>query len=124
MCDMGNQTIFNDSRFFDEKLFVGFKVLFGNKKLNVNHLNVVYGLKTYCNTACSFTRFILTFQTYMYKNGKNQGLAWTDLYEGTYFPAISIYKNATVSILQLTRPLNKVTQNTIVDKLFNTDDTK
>ena len=33
----------------------------------------------------------------MYKNGKNMGLAWTDLYEGTYYPAISLYKNATVS---------------------------
>ncbi|CAH1794690.1 unnamed protein product [Owenia fusiformis] len=31
-----------------------------------------------------------------YKNGKNQGAAWTDIHMGTYYPAISLYKNANV----------------------------
>ena len=34
----------------------------------------------------------------MYRNGRNQGVAFKDVFEGTYFPAISIYKNATVSV--------------------------
>lgn len=33
-----------------------------------------------------------------FKNGKPQGLAFTDIYGGAYYPAISIYKNATVSV--------------------------
>ena len=33
----------------------------------------------------------------MYRNGRNQGVAFENIYEGTYFPAVSIYKNATVT---------------------------
>lgn len=33
-----------------------------------------------------------------FKNGEPQGLAFTDIYGGAYYPAISIYKNATVSV--------------------------
>ncbi|GFR78426.1 Set1/Ash2 histone methyltransferase complex subunit ASH2-like [Elysia marginata] len=32
-----------------------------------------------------------------YKNGVCSGVAFSDLFEGTYFPAISLYKNATVT---------------------------
>jgi Set1/Ash2 histone methyltransferase complex subunit ASH2 len=33
-----------------------------------------------------------------FKNGISHGVAYTDIYKGTYFPAISIYKNATVRL--------------------------
>jgi len=32
----------------------------------------------------------------MYKNGRSQGVACKDLFEGKYYPAASIYKNATI----------------------------
>lgn len=32
-----------------------------------------------------------------FKNGLNQGVAFTEIFEGTYFPAASLYKNATVT---------------------------
>lgn len=31
-----------------------------------------------------------------YKNGMNQGVAYENLFEGMYFPAISLYKNCQV----------------------------
>uniref|UniRef100_A0A914X1J7 SPRY domain-containing protein n=1 Tax=Plectus sambesii TaxID=2011161 RepID=A0A914X1J7_9BILA len=31
-----------------------------------------------------------------YRNGKSFGTAFADVYEGTYYPAISLYKNASV----------------------------
>lgn len=33
-----------------------------------------------------------------FKNGESQGEAFVDIYHGAYYPAISIYRNATVSI--------------------------
>lgn len=33
-----------------------------------------------------------------FKNGQYQGVAFSDIYNGAYFPTISVYKNATVSI--------------------------
>lgn len=33
-----------------------------------------------------------------YLNGKNQGVAFEDIFEGTYYPAISIYKGAKVTV--------------------------
>jgi len=32
----------------------------------------------------------------MYKNGECQGVAFENIYGGTYYPAISLYKTATV----------------------------
>ena len=32
-----------------------------------------------------------------FKNGVNQGVAFTDIFEGTYYPAASLYKNCTVT---------------------------
>ncbi|PNI67857.1 ASH2L isoform 1, partial [Pan troglodytes] len=37
-------------------------------------------------------------QIIFYKNGVNQGVAYKDIFEGVYFPAISLYKSCTVSI--------------------------
>ena len=31
-----------------------------------------------------------------FKNGVSQGLAYSDIYKGVYYPAISLYKNALV----------------------------
>lgn len=33
-----------------------------------------------------------------FKNGESQGIAFTDIYAGAYFPTISIHKSATVSV--------------------------
>uniref|UniRef100_A0A1A9WC28 HAUS augmin-like complex subunit 6 N-terminal domain-containing protein n=1 Tax=Glossina brevipalpis TaxID=37001 RepID=A0A1A9WC28_9MUSC len=33
-----------------------------------------------------------------FKNGQSQGVAFTDIYAGSYYPSISIHRNATVSI--------------------------
>ena len=32
-----------------------------------------------------------------FKNGVNQGVAFTDIFEGRYYPAASLYKNCTVT---------------------------
>lgn len=40
---------------------------------------------------------ILYQQMIMYKNGESQNVAFADIFGGTYYPAISLYKNATVS---------------------------
>ncbi|XP_068702334.1 set1/Ash2 histone methyltransferase complex subunit ASH2-like isoform X1 [Montipora foliosa] len=37
-------------------------------------------------------------QIKFYKNGICQGVAWQDIYEGTYYPAVSLFKNATVTL--------------------------
>uniref|UniRef100_A0A672NW35 Set1/Ash2 histone methyltransferase complex subunit ASH2-like n=1 Tax=Sinocyclocheilus grahami TaxID=75366 RepID=A0A672NW35_SINGR len=37
-------------------------------------------------------------QIIFFKNGVNQGVAYEDLFEGMYFPAISLYKSCTVSV--------------------------
>lgn len=34
-----------------------------------------------------------------FKNGVSQGVAYEDLFEGLYFPAISLYKSCTVSLM-------------------------
>ena len=39
---------------------------------------------------------VLTFQMIFYKNGASQGVAYENLFEGLYFPAISLYKGCTV----------------------------
>lgn len=39
------------------------------------------------------------FQIIFYKNGVNQGVAYKDIFEGVYFPAISLYKSCTVCII-------------------------
>ena len=36
-------------------------------------------------------------QIIFFKNGVSQGVAFEDLFDGTYFPAISLYKACTVS---------------------------
>ena len=40
---------------------------------------------------------LIFFQMIFFKNGKSCGVSFQDIYEGTYYPAISIYKNATVN---------------------------
>ena len=47
--------------------------------------------------------FLLNFlinvnKFYFFRNGKCMGDAFTDIYGGTYYPAVSLYKNITVSI--------------------------
>lgn len=37
-------------------------------------------------------------QVKFYKNGVCQGVAWQEIYDGAYYPAVSLYKNATVTI--------------------------
>ncbi|CAH3030081.1 unnamed protein product, partial [Porites evermanni] len=39
----------------------------------------------------------LSFMIKFFKNGVCQGVAWQDIHEGTYYPAVSVFKNATVS---------------------------
>jgi len=36
----------------------------------------------------------------MYKNGVSQGTAFEDIYGGIYYPAVSLYKTATVRNLR------------------------
>ena len=44
--------------------------------------------------------FVL-LQMIMFLNGRNQGVAFEDFYDGIYYPAISLYKNATVGFNDL-----------------------
>ncbi|ELU02273.1 hypothetical protein CAPTEDRAFT_182172 [Capitella teleta] len=37
-------------------------------------------------------------QMTFYKNGESQGVAFKDVFKGVYYPAISLYKNATISV--------------------------
>ena len=55
----------------------------------------------YCwrNKLCSFLSvrlFSFPLQMMMYKNGESRGVAFEDVFEGIYYPAISLYKTATV----------------------------
>ena len=48
---------------------------------------------------CSFLSlrlFSFPLQMVMYKNGESRGVAFEDVFEGIYYPAISLYKTATV----------------------------
>jgi hypothetical protein len=40
-----------------------------------------------------------SFKISFYKNGVFQGVAFENLFHGTYYPAFSLYKNATVSTM-------------------------
>ena len=35
---------------------------------------------------------------HFFKNGVHQGIGFQDIYAGSYFPAVSLYKNITVSV--------------------------
>lgn len=37
-------------------------------------------------------------KVYFFKNGECQGLAFEDIYQGSYYPSVSLHKNATVSV--------------------------
>ncbi|XP_073235045.1 set1/Ash2 histone methyltransferase complex subunit ASH2-like isoform X3 [Porites lutea] len=41
---------------------------------------------------------LLGSQIKFFKNGVCQGVAWQDIHEGTYYPAVSVFKNATVTL--------------------------
>ena len=41
--------------------------------------------------------YLCCVQIIVYKNGAKQGVAFSNIYEGTYYPAISLYKSASVS---------------------------
>lgn len=43
---------------------------------------------------------MLFLQIIFFKNGVSQGVAYDNLYEGMYFPAISLYKSCTVSAMR------------------------
>ena len=42
---------------------------------------------------------LLLPQIIFYKNGECQGVAWTDIFAGMYYPSLSLYKGATVSLI-------------------------
>ncbi len=51
-----------------------------------------------------FKYLFLLSQIIFYKNGINQGVAFTNIYEGNYYAAISLYYGATVSYRTLRLP--------------------
>ncbi|KAH0623182.1 hypothetical protein JD844_031222 [Phrynosoma platyrhinos] len=57
---------------------------------------------TYKDKVCNPVHCVKTtgclFQIIFYKNGASQGVAYKDIFEGVYFPAVSLYKGCTVSI--------------------------
>jgi hypothetical protein len=50
--------------------------------------------------ALELYRFKITFSLHIkiefFKNGVSHGIAFTDIYKGVYYPAVSLYKNASV----------------------------
>uniref|UniRef100_A0A8C5K9Z9 Set1/Ash2 histone methyltransferase complex subunit ASH2 pseudogene n=1 Tax=Jaculus jaculus TaxID=51337 RepID=A0A8C5K9Z9_JACJA len=67
-----------------------------------------------------------------YKNGVNQGMAYKDIFEGVYFPAISLYKSYRVSInfgpcfkyppKDLTyHPMSDMVEHTLADVLYHVE---
>ncbi|KAK3550188.1 hypothetical protein QTP86_021216 [Hemibagrus guttatus] len=54
--------------------------------------------KDYVDKAEKSLKAVNNSRLIFYKNGVNQGLAYENLFEGMYFPAISLYKNCQVSV--------------------------
>ncbi|XP_072570201.1 set1/Ash2 histone methyltransferase complex subunit ASH2 isoform X2 [Paramormyrops kingsleyae] len=54
--------------------------------------------KDYLDKAEKSLKPVTPSKMIFYKNGINQGVAFENLFEGMYFPAISLYKNCTVSV--------------------------
>nr|XP_020480788.1 set1/Ash2 histone methyltransferase complex subunit ASH2 isoform X2 [Monopterus albus] len=54
--------------------------------------------KDYVDKAEKSLKFMSSSRMIFYKNGVNQGVAFENLFEGIYFPAISLYKSCTVSV--------------------------
>ncbi|XP_017287721.2 set1/Ash2 histone methyltransferase complex subunit ASH2 isoform X2 [Kryptolebias marmoratus] len=54
--------------------------------------------KDYVDKAEKSLKPISVSRMVFYKNGVNQGVAFENLFEGIYFPAISLYKSCTVSV--------------------------
>ncbi|XP_037548504.1 set1/Ash2 histone methyltransferase complex subunit ASH2-like [Nematolebias whitei] len=54
--------------------------------------------KDYVDKAEKSLKPISLSRMVFYKNGVNQGVAFENLFEGLYFPAISLYKSCTVSV--------------------------
>ncbi|ELK28859.1 Set1/Ash2 histone methyltransferase complex subunit ASH2 [Myotis davidii] len=52
-----------------------------------------------------------------YKNGVNQGVAYKDIFEGVYFPAISLYKSCTMSDMGW----GAVVEHTLADVLYHVE---
>lgn len=50
------------------------------------------------NEALKSLKTVPNSKIIFFKNGECQGEAFIDIHHGAYYPAISIYKNATVSI--------------------------
>ncbi|XP_072227724.1 set1/Ash2 histone methyltransferase complex subunit ASH2 isoform X2 [Leuresthes tenuis] len=54
--------------------------------------------KDYVDKAEKSLKLMSPSRMIFYKNGVNQGVAFENLFEGIYFPAISLYKSCTVSV--------------------------
>ncbi|XP_018617919.1 set1/Ash2 histone methyltransferase complex subunit ASH2 isoform X1 [Scleropages formosus] len=54
--------------------------------------------KDYVDKAEKSLKTVTPSKMIFYKNGVSQGVAYENLYEGLYFPAISLYKSCTVSV--------------------------
>ncbi|XP_008300040.1 set1/Ash2 histone methyltransferase complex subunit ASH2 isoform X2 [Stegastes partitus] len=54
--------------------------------------------KDYVDKAEKSLKSMTPSKMIFYKNGVNQGVAFENLFEGLYFPAISLYKSCTVSV--------------------------
>ncbi|KAM4035710.1 set1/Ash2 histone methyltransferase complex subunit ASH2 isoform 2-T2 [Anomaloglossus baeobatrachus] len=52
-----------------------------------------------------------------YKNGANQGVAYKDVFEGVYFPAISLYRGCTMSDMAW----EAVVEHTLADVLYHVE---
>uniref|UniRef100_A0A8C5SQV7 Set1/Ash2 histone methyltransferase complex subunit ASH2 n=1 Tax=Laticauda laticaudata TaxID=8630 RepID=A0A8C5SQV7_LATLA len=56
-------------------------------------------------------------QIIFYKNGTSQGVAYRDIFEGVYFPAVSLYKGCTVSDMGWVA----VVEHTLADVLYHVE---
>ncbi|XP_046870826.1 set1/Ash2 histone methyltransferase complex subunit ASH2 [Hypomesus transpacificus] len=54
--------------------------------------------KDYVDKAEKSLKTVTPSRMFFYKNGVNQGLAYENMFEGLYFPAISLYRGCTVSV--------------------------
>jgi Set1/Ash2 histone methyltransferase complex subunit ASH2 len=57
-----------------------------------------YEDKDKVNEALKVLKVLPGSKIYFFKNGKCEGVAFTDVYGGAYYPTISIHKSATVSL--------------------------
>ncbi|XP_074647250.1 set1/Ash2 histone methyltransferase complex subunit ASH2-like isoform X2 [Tubulanus polymorphus] len=89
--------------------------------------NLYYEEKDYVSETEKNLKVLKNSKIIFFKNGKSQGMVCDDIYEGNYYPTVSLYKNATVTMnfgpefkfppegLEEYKPLSEVTSEAMIE---------